>query len=99
MSNQRLAKEHELQLLKKLSTDDEYRARFEKDPAGALKELGATDEDLAAIDPENLKPGKLADKATILKTHDTLHQGGISDHVCMIIPLMRLDHGPRDDKD
>lgn len=90
MNKQRLAKEHELQLLKKLATDDDYRARFEKDPAGALKELGASDSDLAAIDPENLKPGKLSDKATIKKTYETLDRANVTDHVCMIMPLMRI---------
>lgn len=40
MSGTRLTREHELSLLKKLSTDDDYRARFEKDPPAALKEIG-----------------------------------------------------------
>lgn len=90
MNEQRLAKEHELQLLKRLATDDEYRARFEKDPTGALKQLGVTDSDLAAIDPENLKPGKLADKATIGKTLSALQSVNVGDHVCLIIPFMRV---------
>lgn len=93
MSNKRLPQEQELQLLKKLSSDDDYRARFEKNPAAALKELGATDTDISAINPENLKPGKLADKATILKAQEALQHQSISDHVCMVFPLMRLDYG------
>ncbi len=96
MSNPRLAKEHELQLLKKLATDDDYRARFEKDPVGALKELGASDSDLAAIDPENLKPGKLADKATLASTYEKLLEKGVSDHVCLIVPAIRSNYGKID---
>lgn len=98
MSNKRLPQEQELQLLKKLSSDDDYRARFEKDPAAALKELGVSDSDLAAIDSEALKPGTLADKATIQKAHETLQQNKISDAVCMIVPIMRVGYQVPDNK-
>ena len=38
MSNVRLPKAQELDVLKRLSTDDAYRARFENDPVSALKQ-------------------------------------------------------------
>lgn len=97
MSNPRLAKEHELQLLKKLATDDDYRARFEKDPVSALKELGASDSDLAAIDPENLKPGKLADKVALAAAHKQLTNAGVTDRICLIVPFLRTDYGNKAD--
>lgn len=98
MSNKRLPQEQELQLLKKLSSDDDYRARFEKDPAAALKEIGVSETDIANIGEENLKPGRLAEKATILKASNTLGQASVSEHVCLVIPFMRLTQGfPKDE--
>lgn len=62
-------------LLDKLSTDDNFRALFEKDPAAAMASIGhrppsSTDKAslAASADPVlccNLKAGKLADKETI----------------------------------
>ncbi len=96
MSDQRLPKENELQLLQRLSTDDDYRDRFEKDPAGALKEIGVTDASIAALDPANLKPGKLADKPTLAAAHKALSDTSVSDHVCLIVPFMRINYGRTD---
>ncbi len=96
MSDTRLTREHELSLLKKLSTDDDYRARFEKDPSGALKEIGVPDKEIAALDPANLKPGTLADKATLAAAHAKLSDTSVSDHVCLIVPFMRTNYGKAD---
>ena len=68
----RLPKEHELNLLKKLSTDDAYRARYEKSPTDALKEIGVSDAHISALDQAGLKPGKLAAKADIADAHKKL---------------------------
>ncbi|MBN8482762.1 MAG: NHLP-related RiPP peptide [Xanthomonadales bacterium] len=96
MSNVRLPKAQELDVLSRLSTDDGYRARFENDPVSALKEAGVGDADIARIDPANLKPGKLADKATIAATRDKLADASVSDHVCLIIPMLRTNYGKAD---
>lgn len=93
MSGVRLPKEHELQLLSKLSTDDAFRARYEKSPTDALKEIGVKDEHISALDPSSLKAGKLADKADISKAHTQLAEQNISDHVCLVFPLLRLNYG------
>lgn len=93
MSNARLPKEHELKLLKKLSTDDAYRARYEKSPADALKEIGVSDDQLSTLDPAGLKPGKLADKTDIAAAHNKLAEASISEHVCLVFPLLRLNYG------
>lgn len=93
MSDKRLPKEHELQVLKKLSTDDAYRAQFESDPAGALKAAGVPDEAITALDPESLKPGKLADKSVIADTHGKVDSENLNLHACMIFPVMRVDYG------
>lgn len=93
MSGKRLKKEHELSVLKKLSTDDDYRARYEKNPREALREIGVPDEHISSLDPASLKPGKLADKAEIAGAHKKLSDANISDQACLILPLLRLDYG------
>ncbi len=96
MSSVRLPKAQELDVLNRLSTDDGFRARFEQDPAAALKEAGVADADIAKLDPVNLKAGKLADKAAIAATRDKLANDNISDHVCLIIPMLRTNYGKAD---
>lgn len=96
MSSVRLPKAQELQVLGKLSTDDGYRARFEKDPASALKEAGVDDAAIKQLDPSSLQPGKLADKAAIAAAHAKLKDANISDHVCLIIPMLRTNYGKAD---
>ena len=96
MSAARLPKDLEIQLMKKLSTDDDYRARYEMDPTAALKELGVSDDHLSALDQAALKPGKLADKADIAAAHSQLSEANTSEHVCLIVPLMRLSYGDSD---
>ena len=93
MSNTRLQKEHELNLLKRLSTDDAYRARFEQNPADALGELGVPAEQVAALDPASLKPGKLADKTQIAAAHSRLSDDNLKGTVCMVLPFLRVDYG------
>lgn len=91
MSNARLPKEHELNLLKKLSTDDAYRARFEKSPTEALKEIGVPAAAISALPADSLKSGKLADKAAIADAHKKLSDANTSDQVCLIVPFMRIN--------
>lgn len=93
MSGSRLPKEQELQLMKMLSSDDDYRGRYEKNPADALKEIGVTDEQISALDPAALQPGKLAEKADIVTAHGKLIAAKNSEHVCLIIPMLRLNYG------
>lgn len=98
MSGTRLPKEHEIKLLKKLSTDDGYRARYETSPSEALKEIGVSDQHLASLDPASLKPGKLADKADIAAACAKLAEASISDHVCLVFPMLRLNYGDSGDR-
>ena len=93
MNKARLQKEHELNLLKKLSTDDAYRARFEASPTEALKEIGVPDAAVASLDSQNLKPGKLAGKDDIAKAHAKLDAENLTDHACMVWPLLRVNYG------
>jgi len=93
MSGTRLPKEHELNLLKKLSSDDAYRARFENSPADALKEIGVPDSTVSSLDPASLKPGQLADKSAIADAHSKLDQQSLLGHACMVFPMLRLNYG------
>lgn len=83
--------------MKRLSSDDAYRSRFEKSPTDALKEIGVSDSDIAALDPANLKPGPLADKDKIAAAHKQLDAEALGGHACMIFPLMRLNYGDKAD--
>lgn len=96
MSNPRLPQEHELQLLKKLSTDDDYRARFEKDPVSALKELGIDDDTIAKLDQSVLAPCKLAAKSDIAATRANLLGKSASDQICLVVPALRVDSRNKD---
>ena len=91
MTASRLPKEQELQLMKQLSTDDGYRARFEKNPADALKEIGVTDDQMSKLDRAALQPGKLAEKSAIADAHRKLSEANTSDHICLIVPFMRIN--------
>jgi putative modified peptide len=91
MSKARLPREHELNLLKKLSTDDAYRARFEKSPTEALKEIGVPDAAIGALPADSLKSGKLADKSAIADALKKLSDANTSDQVCLVVPFMRLN--------
>lgn len=93
MSGTRLPKEHELNLLKKLSSDDGFRARFEKSPTAALKEIGVPDAAVSALDAASLKPGKLAEKSAIAEAHAKLDQDALLGHACMVFPMLRLNYG------
>ena len=97
MSNTRLPKAQELSLMQKLSTDDAYRSRFEKSPTDALKEIGVSDSDIAALDPASLKPGTLADKDKIAGAHKQLEASNLGDHACMVFPFLRLNYGAGSD--
>lgn len=93
MSETRLPKAQELNLMKRLSTDDAYRARFEKSPIDALKEIGVSDSDIAGLDPASLKPGTLADKDKIAAAHARLDAAALGGHACMVFPFLRLNYG------
>lgn len=54
-------------LLDKLGSDDDYRAKFQKDTHGALKDIGVN------VDPSEVAPVKaLPDKDTIKKSRDAI---------------------------
>lgn len=64
-------------LLKRLSTDDDFRDLFTKDPRAALAEIGhgpAADSKAGTGIWESLQVKQLADKETMAKSYQQLHQ-------------------------
>jgi putative modified peptide len=56
-------------LLDKLGSDDAYRAKFQKDPHGALQDIGVK------VDPSDVAPvTNLPDKATIQNSRAAIKQ-------------------------
>jgi putative modified peptide len=66
--NESLTPQHADQLLDKLSTDDAFRAAFQKDPEAALKQLGITHKYYKCTKPQK----QLASKEAIAKGRDQL---------------------------
>ena len=61
-------------LLDKLSTDDDFRARFAKDHRAALKELGHVPAPNQVAQQSCAEAGQLADKRTIAASRDALRR-------------------------
>jgi putative modified peptide len=69
MANSRLTHEHSLALLHKLATDDDYRRRFEENPAAALAELGTPAETVANFMASCVTSDQLASKEKFAAAH------------------------------
>lgn len=93
MQNGKLTRDESIALLKKLSSDDAFRAVFAKEPATALKEIGIGSGDLAALPPSALAPEPLPPKEQFQQALKDVMEAGVSDHVCLIFPLLKLTYG------
>jgi putative modified peptide len=93
MQNGKLTRDEAMALLQKLSSDDGFRATFEKDPAAALKQVGIGNGDVAALPPTALAPQPLPPKEQFQQALDEIREGGVSDHICLIFPLLKLTYG------
>lgn len=86
MAKPTVSKHHMLGLLKKLASDDGFRARFEKDPKSALTEAGIPAAIVSALPAEQLQPGKLADKRVFETEHQRVTNDLAEECMCMIVP-------------
>ena len=93
MNDGKLTREETITLLTKLSTDDAFRAQFEKDPAGALQGIGIGEGDLAALPASALAAQPLPPKEQFQQASEQIKQAGVSDHVCLVFPLLKLTYG------
>ena len=80
------SKQQMLRLLEKLSSDDLYRSRFERNPKSAMVEAGFAPEQVATFPAEYLVPGTLAPK-DVFEAERIRVQTDIAEECnCMILP-------------
>jgi len=80
------SKQQMLRLLDKLSRDDLFRSRFERNPKNALVEAGFAPDHVAAFPAEQLLPGTLAPKSAFEAERIRVQTDIAEECSCMVIP-------------
>ena len=93
MQNGKMTHDEAVALLRKLSSDDVFRAQFEKDPATALKQIGMAAADVDASPSSALSPAPLPPKEQFREALGQILESGASDHICMVFPFLKLTYG------
>ena len=93
MNNGKLTRDETVALLRKLSSDDAFRAVFEKDPAAALKQIGASSGEIAVLSPIEGATEPLPSKEQFQQALKEILEAGVSDHICMVWPVLKLTYG------
>lgn len=93
MQKDKLTRDESITLLKKLSNDDAFRALFAKDPATALNQIGIGVGDLTALPQSALAAAPLPSKEQFQQALSEVMESGLSAHVCMIWPALKLTYG------
>jgi putative modified peptide len=91
MSKTMLPSEKGVELMRKLATDDAFRARFEADPVSALAEVGVDQNSLSGLDATCAQRKTLASKETfaeMLKDVDS-----VQFHAAMSMQVQQLKIG------
>ncbi|MCE5233754.1 MAG: NHLP-related RiPP peptide [Xanthomonadaceae bacterium] len=88
MADAKLSREHALALLHKLGHDDEFRARFQKNPVAGLHEVGVPKHTVAALPPESITVDQLPDKESFRRRHEEVSLSTASEHSCMVFPTV-----------
>jgi len=86
MAGTSITKQQMLSLLGKLSSDDGFRARFEKDPRAGLIEAGVPAAQANAFPADHLGSGTLADKGVFVAERARVSQALSDECLCMVIP-------------
>lgn len=76
-------------LIKELSSNDEFRRRYEEKPAAALVELGVPFHTVVNLNAACLVPRQLADKATFQQAHAELDGEATRKYLTMTVPRAR----------
>jgi putative modified peptide len=92
MADTILNRDQSIVLLTKLSSDDGFRSRYERNPAAALAEFVPADL-LAQVPPENLKPVTLASKELFADALKQLRIDSAEVSLCKQAPTIRLNLG------
>ena len=86
MANPNITKQQMLHLLDKLSKDDDFRAKFERDPKNGLIAAGIPAAHVATFPAGNLGSGQLADKSLFAAEHRRVAADLAEECMCMIVP-------------
>lgn len=95
MGTTTVSKQQMLNLLDKLSRDDAFRTRFEKDPKSALLEAGIPAEKVASLPAEQLQPWTLPDKSTFAAERQRVADDIAEEFLCMVHPSPQLGIGKK----
>ncbi len=93
MTDTTLTQAQAIDLLTRLATNDDFRARFAVKPAKALLDIGLTAEEIIDLDPCCLKPVALLGKPFYQTAVNTLDQVALTATMTMVIPQLRLPGG------
>lgn len=86
MAGSQLSREHALTLLHKLAHDDNFRARFQANPAEAMRSCGVPAETVAAFPPASMALPSLPDKSRFAAIHGEVEKASASEFRCMSGP-------------
>ena len=88
----KLSKDEALVLLKRLASDDGFRAQIVTSPEKALAELGiAADAAAGFVDSSRVRTCSLASKQAFADLHASLSKGGNTVQMDMTVPQLKLD--------
>lgn len=90
MNHATLTKEQISQLIKRLASDDAFRALFESKPASALVQLGVPAETVVELNPACLCGAPLAEKAHFEEAARKLDDAALMAFSDMQVPKMAL---------
>ena len=93
MASPTVSKQQMLKLLDKLSSDDAFRSRFEKDPKAALIEAGIPAAQVAAFPADQLAPWTLPDKNHFRAERERVANDIAEECMCMVAPTSKLGGG------
>ncbi len=93
MASPTVSKQQMLKLLDKLSSDDGFRGRFEKDPKSALVEAGIPAAHVATFPADHIAPRVLPDKNHFRAERDRVANDMAEECMCMVSPGPQLGAG------
>ena len=90
MTETTIGKDQAVALLQKLSTEDDFRASYEKSPSEALKAAGISADILQSLPSANLAPTKLNSKEAFAAALKQVLDDSASVYLCHQSPTVRL---------
>ena len=91
MTDTRLGKDQAISLLEKLSTDDSFRASYEKSPPAALRAFGIPEQMINSLSSESLAPIKLTSKDAFHEALMQVRKDTADVFLCLRVPTVRLN--------